>query len=260
MREPPGPLWGRAASCCLWRRWCSGCRMCFLGRAAVWPALTGRAAVCAGGRRPAREIATREPDGSEWSISRPALALPPPTGTAARPRRPRGGLQSVGVLCVARPGLPHRRVLVSLTPELTTNFACNSPATISNSEFTALKSQRFKALLNLHPIELHATFEEGQAPRSLRCPPHRWRWGFCSTRGWLSACRRRVGSLMTPFPPFGGGEAAYVQVIGPTCAGCVHRNRNRRGHDGSQASRRSQYAEGDDGGRTPNGPASRCVW
>ncbi len=33
--------------------------------------------------RPAREIATREPDGSEWSISRPALALPPPTGTAA---------------------------------------------------------------------------------------------------------------------------------------------------------------------------------
>jgi len=46
----------------------------------------------------------------------------------------------------------------------TTNFACNSPATISNSEFTALKSQRFKALLNLHPIELHATFEEGQAP------------------------------------------------------------------------------------------------
>ena len=64
----------------------------------------GRAAVCAGGRRPAREIATREPDGSEWSISRPALALPPPTGTAARPRRPRGGLQSVGVsvYCPAR--------------------------------------------------------------------------------------------------------------------------------------------------------------
>jgi len=34
------------------------------------------------GRRPAREIATRELR-SEWSISRPALALPPPTGTAA---------------------------------------------------------------------------------------------------------------------------------------------------------------------------------
>ena len=39
----------------------------------------------------AREIATRELR-SEWSISRPALALPPPTGTAARPSGPRGAL------------------------------------------------------------------------------------------------------------------------------------------------------------------------
>jgi len=67
----------------------------------------GRAAVCAGGRRPAREIATREPDGSEWSISRPALALPPPTGTAANPEgyaaaSNRAGL---GALALALP--PH---------------------------------------------------------------------------------------------------------------------------------------------------------
>ena len=46
----------------------------------------------------------------------------------------------------------------------------------------------------------------GQALRTLRRPPRRWRWGFCSIRGWLSACRRRVVVLMTPFPPFGGGE------------------------------------------------------
>ena len=47
------------------------------------------AAVCAGRRWPAREIATRELR-SEWSISRPALALPPPTSTAPWPcRRPR---------------------------------------------------------------------------------------------------------------------------------------------------------------------------
>ena len=58
-------------------------------RALRCDALWGPAAVCAGGRRPAREIATRELR-SEWSISRPALALPPPTGTAAGPRhRPR---------------------------------------------------------------------------------------------------------------------------------------------------------------------------
>ena len=59
-------------------------------------ALTGRAALCALGRRPAREIATREPDGSEWSISRPALALPLPTGTAARPSIPPAPSTPVG--------------------------------------------------------------------------------------------------------------------------------------------------------------------
>ena len=56
---------------CLWPRWCSGCRLILL-----W----GRAAWCARGRRPAREIATREPDGSECSISKPGQAPPPPTG------------------------------------------------------------------------------------------------------------------------------------------------------------------------------------
>ena len=38
-------------------------------------------------------------------------------------------------------------------------------------------------------------------PRSLRRPPYRWRWGFCTIRAWLAACRRRVVVLMTPFPP-----------------------------------------------------------
>ena len=33
------------------------------------------------------------------------------------------------------------------------------------------------------------------------------RWGFCSIRSWLPACRRRVVPLMTPFPPFGDGPA-----------------------------------------------------
>ena len=40
----------------------------------------------------------------------------------------------------------------------TPNFACNSPATISNLEFITLELQRFQTLLKLHPIELHATF------------------------------------------------------------------------------------------------------
>ena len=33
-------------------------------------------------------------------------------------------------------------------------------------------------------------------------------WGFCSIRSWLSACRRRVDVLVTPFPPFGDDEIA----------------------------------------------------
>ena len=46
------------------------------------------------GRRPAREIATRELR-SEWSISKPGLVLPPPTGTAADPS---GTLHTDGVV------------------------------------------------------------------------------------------------------------------------------------------------------------------
>ena len=45
--------------------------------------------------------------------------------------------------------------------------------------------------------------QPGSVWRSL----HRMRWGFCSIRSWLEACRRRVVPLMTPFPPFGDGSA-----------------------------------------------------
>ena len=39
-------------------------------------------------------------------------------------------------------------------------------------------------------------------------------WGFGSIRSWLSACRRRVGSLVTSFPPFGGSASvAFVGVV-----------------------------------------------
>ena len=50
----------------------------------------------------------------------------------------------------------------------------------------------------------------GPEPRSCRQRGARgWlRWGFCSIRSWLAACRRRVVPLMTPFPPFGGGPVA----------------------------------------------------
>ena len=47
-------------------------------------------------------------------------------------------------------------VVTSHVPELTPNFACNSPATLSNLEIRSLELQRFQTLLKLHLIELHA--------------------------------------------------------------------------------------------------------
>ena len=67
MREPPGPCGAGRLRC-----------------AYVFVAECLCLRVGAGGRRPAREIATRELR-SEWSISKPGQALPPPTGTAAGP-------------------------------------------------------------------------------------------------------------------------------------------------------------------------------
>ena len=55
------------------------------------------------------------------------------------------------------------------------------------------------------------------------------------------------------------GHRANMRVKVLTCAGCVHRNRNKRGPDGSQASRRSPCLLGYDGGGTPKDPAPRCA-
>ena len=84
---------------CLWPRWCSGRRLILL-----W----GRAALCARGRRPAREIATREPDGSEWSISKPVQAPPPPPGAAAWPSVFSGALHAGGACGSGVSGPRHR--------------------------------------------------------------------------------------------------------------------------------------------------------
>ena len=100
----------------------------------------------------AREIATRELR-SEWSISKPARALRSLRRPSHR-RRLRCCVVSTRPCCQSH-FIPSRRTLIA---ESTFNFACNSPATISNIEFTALKLQCFQTLLNLLPIELHATF------------------------------------------------------------------------------------------------------
>ena len=91
------------------------------------PALKGRAAVCAGGRRPAREIATREPAarsgrsrGPPWPCHRPPAPRPgPESGDSPVPSGPSGALHTGGawsLMCYwvrcfeARPGPAPRLV------------------------------------------------------------------------------------------------------------------------------------------------------
>ena len=96
----------------------------------------------------------------------------------------------------------------------------------------------------------------GRAPLlavlTLQCAakPHWWhgRQPAQDTTYRASVRRKR------PRPPPHGLTCASK---GPACAGCVHRN--KRGPDGSQASRRSPCLLGYDGGGTPKDPASRCV-
>ena len=87
---------------------------------------------------------------------------------------------------------------------------------------------------------------------TLQCAakPHWWHGGQPTQATTYRASVRRK----RPRPPPHGLTCASK---GHACAGCVHRN--KRGPDGSQASRRSPCLLGYDGGGTPKGPASRCV-
>ena len=102
---------------------------------------------------------------SERRRARPPSARRASLGASARsparPCRPVGALHTGGAWCalhVTRPGPLRPQLLRCLIAAPAINVACNSPATISNHEIAALELQRFEALLNLRPIELHATF------------------------------------------------------------------------------------------------------
>ena len=128
----------------------------------------GRAAWCAGGRRsfcvvccpdrfpaaarPARSLAVRAASFARRVGSKPGQA----PQASRRPPIGRGACVLSGQApSIAQDSHP---VVTSHIPEPTPNFACNSPTTLSNHEFTTLELQRFQALLKLHPIELHASF------------------------------------------------------------------------------------------------------
>ena len=50
------------------------------------------------------------------------------------------------------------------------------------------------------------------ALRSLRCSPHGKRWGFCTTRSLLAACRRRVEPSCSAIPPIGAAAGRGYRV------------------------------------------------
>ena len=114
---------------------------CWAGLLGV-PCWAGLHCAPVGGTRP---LAVRAVSFARRVVSKPGQAPPPPTGTAARPSGPSGGLHIGGVGCVD----------VLLGPS---NFARNSPGDISNHEFVSLVLQRFGTFLKNDRGKLCETF------------------------------------------------------------------------------------------------------
>ena len=213
---PGRPLAVGAACCCLWHRWCSGrlrarppgarrrrvrggvpgpC-VCYLV-----PQVSGRLRA----RPPARSPHASLRLGVVDLEARPCPPDPPAPSTPVGSRRPPIGRYLVCLYLAwpcrhpraPRPGLlttlPQQTVRKTQSPPVVTvvvswfpnNVACNSPATLSNFEFTSLKFQRFQTLLKRQPIELHAKFRGAL--------PHGAKRGACRVRpGSLSRRARRT--------------------------------------------------------------------
>ena len=151
---------GRAL-CCLWRRWCSGRR-----RALLW----GRAAWCARRRRPAREPSAPRASGSARRLE----ARPGPAAAHGH-RSP-----ALRPSCASTPAV--RLVLLCVAPSclLLSNFARNSPVTISVFELASLELERFWAVFKSDRGKLRADLVSPRLcrrPRALQ-PGQR---GYCAS-------------------------------------------------------------------------------
>ena len=113
---------------------------------------------------------------------------------------------------------PFRASRASFVPEV-------APRSSSRANFVPAAARRgpwwrvLRRLSTAHVSSCRPPAAHGhrsQALRSLWCSPHRQRWGFCTIRSPLAACRRRVVLLMVQFPPIGGGEAATHSGVVPT--------------------------------------------
>ena len=161
--------------------------------------------------------------------ARPCPPDPPAPSTPAAPTLLRCGLVR---RLEARPGLASRSTLY---PQFRMQFPnacslrlCEKPG-ISTITFQSMKYARGNCMRNLSGADLAAAFGcWGRTLRPFRRSSSQRRWGFCSIRSWLSACRRRVAPLMTPFPPFGGS----VSVAGGGVAPKVQTASAKNAHNG----------------------------
>ena len=139
---------GRAL-CCLWRRWCSGRRVVWL----VGPGCLTRPWAAA------RPRAVRAASFARRVDSLSGQAPPPPTGTAARPGPAAAHGHRSPALRPSGASTPAvRLVLLCVAPSclLLSNFARNSPVTISVFELASLELERFWAVFKSDRGKLRA--------------------------------------------------------------------------------------------------------
>ena len=133
-----------------------------------------------------------------------------PSGPAAREaRRPhfvrrRASKPARALRSLRRP--PHQWCLVAV-------LARPGPATAHGRRSQAHQSLRRRA--SKPPVPSGPSGAHGHrslALRSLRCSPHGKRWGFCTTRSLLAACRRRVEPSCSAIPPIGAAAGRGYRV------------------------------------------------
>ena len=197
---------------------------------AAWLTLMGRAAACAGGRRPAREIATREPAarsdrsrGPPWPCHRPPAPRPGPAFWLVISS---SALLREALHWLVASAMPRYLVHRFLTQRIPTHAhgALSQPIRDRAEWVTAVASHQL-ALYQVTSRVLDRLFSYPERHNLSRlafpihfagacCHPRHtdglsgpsrshivWcLWGFCSIRSWPSACRRRVAPLMTPIP------------------------------------------------------------
>ena len=163
----------------------------------MWPALKGRAAVCAGGRRPAREIATREPAarsgrsrGPPWPCRRPPAPRPGPPVPPA-PSTPAAPCCCVWLGALARSPAGPRRRPPAPRPGPPVPPAPSGTAAWPSGPSAALRHR-------------------GLALQSLRRPPYQWGW-----LGALACCLARSCCLLSASR--GGSRVEFLGCLGACC-------------------------------------------